>query len=58
VWEFALPYIQTPTLIRNHINAMREQVDSKDRSEALEIQLDETKEKILNLLSVAEGRTG
>jgi hypothetical protein len=55
VWEFVLPYFQTPTLIRDHINAVREQVDSKDRSEALEIHLTETKEKIINLLSVAEG---
>lgn len=55
VWEFVLPYIQTPTRIREHINTMREQVDSKDRSEALEIQLAEIKEKIINLLSVAEG---
>jgi hypothetical protein len=55
VWEFVLPYLQTPTLIRDHINAVREQVDSKDRSEALEIQLAEIKEKIFNLLSVAEG---
>jgi DNA invertase Pin-like site-specific DNA recombinase len=55
VWEFALPYIQTPTLIRDHINAMREQVDTKDRSEALEIQLEDIKERIINLLSVAEG---
>ena len=55
VWEFALPYIQTPTLIRDHINAMREQVDSKDRSAVLEAQLAETKAKIINLLEVAEG---
>lgn len=55
VWEFALPYIQTPTLIREHLNSMREQVDTKDRSQALEIQLADTKEKIINLLAVAEG---
>jgi DNA invertase Pin-like site-specific DNA recombinase len=55
VWEFALPYIQTPTLIREHLTAMREQVDTKDRSGALEASLVETKEKIVNLLAVAEG---
>src|SRR2546425_2007510 len=55
VWEFVLPYIKSPTLIRDHINAVREQEDTKDRSQALEIQLEETKEKIINLLSVAEG---
>lgn len=54
-WEFALPYVQTPTLIREHIASMREQVDSKDRSQALETQLTEIKEKIINLLAVAEG---
>lgn len=54
MWEFVLPYIQTPTLIREHINAIREQVDGKDRSSALEAHLAETKEKIINLLSVAE----
>ncbi len=54
-WEFALPYIQQPTLIRDHINTMREQVDCKDRSQALEVRLAEIKEKIINLLAVAEG---
>lgn len=54
IWEFVLPYIETPTLIREHINAMREQVDNKDRSLALELQITETREKIVNLLAVAE----
>ena len=54
IWEFVLPYVETPTLIREHINAMREQVESKDRSQALEDHLTETKEKIVNLLAVAE----
>lgn len=55
MWEFVLPYIETPTLIRENINTMREQVDNKDRSAALELHLAETKEKIINLLAVAEG---
>jgi site-specific DNA recombinase len=55
IWEFALPYIETPTLIRDNINAMRDQVDNKDRSLALELQLAEIKEKVINLLAVAEG---
>jgi DNA invertase Pin-like site-specific DNA recombinase len=54
IWEFALPYIETPTLIRENINAMRDQVDNKDRSLALELHLAEIKEKIVNLLAVAE----
>jgi site-specific DNA recombinase len=54
IWEFVLPYVQTPTLIREHINTMREQVDSKDRSNALELHLADTNGKIINLLSVAE----
>ncbi len=58
IWEFALPYIKTPNLIREHISAMREQVDSKDRSNALESHLAEIKGKIINLLAVAEEATG
>jgi hypothetical protein len=34
---------------------MREQVDTKDRSQVLEAQLAEIKAKIINLLAVAEG---
>ncbi len=58
MWEFVLPYIETPTLIRENINAMRGQVDNKDRSLALESHLAEIKEKIINLLAVAEEATG
>ncbi len=53
-WEFCLPYLNQPTLVREYITAMREQVDGKDRSQALEFRIEETKEKIINLLSVAE----
>ncbi len=58
IWEFVLSYIETPTLIRKHINAMRDQVGNKDRSVALELHLAETKEKIINLLAVAEDARG
>jgi site-specific DNA recombinase len=54
IWEFVSPYIETPTLIRENINAMRGQMDNKDRSLALELHLAEIKEKIINLLAVAE----
>lgn len=54
MWEFALPYLEIPALIKEHVDAMREQVDNKNRSIALELQLAETKEKIGNLIAVAE----
>lgn len=53
-WEFALPYIQTPTLLREYVLSIKEQIDNKDRSQALELQLEEIKGKIINLLSVAQ----
>ncbi len=46
LWQFALPYIQNSVLVREHITAMREQVDPKDRSAALEATLEETKAKL------------
>jgi DNA invertase Pin-like site-specific DNA recombinase len=58
IWEFVLPYTETPTLIRENINIMRDQVDTKDRSCALEAHLAEIKEKIINLLAVAEEAAG
>lgn len=54
IWEFALPYLETPTLIREHADAMRDQVDNKDRSLALELQRVEIKDKMTNLVAVAE----
>ncbi len=57
VWEFARPYIQNPVLVREHIDAVRGQVDPKDRSGALEASRQEIKGRIVNLLSVAEGAT-
>ncbi|HLI68704.1 MAG TPA: recombinase family protein [Ktedonobacteraceae bacterium] len=54
VWEFVLPYLETPTLIRENINGMREQADTGNRSLVLELQRAEIKDKIANLLAVAE----
>lgn len=58
MWEFVLPYVETPTLIRENITAMRGQVDTKDRGTALELHLTQIKEKIINLLAVAEDARG
>ncbi len=57
VWEFARPYILNPVLVREHIDLVRGQVDPKNRRDALEASLQETKTRIVNLLSVAEAAT-
>ena len=56
-WEFALPYLQMPQCIHEHIEALREQAGPKNRVETLEATLQETKQRIVNLFAVAEGAT-
>jgi len=53
-WEFALPYLQMPQRIREHIASLREQVEPKNRIETLEATLQQTKQRIVNLFAVAE----
>src|SRR5215469_13414989 len=42
-WEFALPYLQNPKFIREHIEAIKGQVDSQNRIGTLEATLADTK---------------
>ncbi len=56
-WEFALPYLQNPRLVREYIEAMKEQAVPKNRIETLEANLQETKQRIVNLFAVAESAT-
>src|SRR5207253_2979907 len=52
-WEFALPYLQNPQRVREHIESLKVQVDPKNRVETLDANLQETKQKIINLFAVA-----
>ncbi|HKF36288.1 MAG TPA: hypothetical protein VKB35_05250 [Ktedonobacteraceae bacterium] len=56
-WEFALPYLQNPKFIREHIEAIKGQVDSQNRIGTLEATLADTKQRIINLFAVAEAAT-
>jgi DNA invertase Pin-like site-specific DNA recombinase len=53
-WEFAVPYIQNPQLIREHVMAMKEQVVQRNHSADLEKDLATIKQGIANLYKLAE----
>ena len=54
-WEFALPFILDQTLVRRSVQALKEQIQPNKRVETLEQALQETRGKIINLISVAQG---
>lgn len=54
-WQYAIPYIEQPTIIRERIAALRGQVQKHTRIETLEAHVIDIGERIANLLSVAEG---
>ena len=53
-WEFALPFILDQTLVRRSVQALKEQIQPNKRVETLEQALQETRGKIINLISVAQ----
>ncbi len=54
-WEFALLFILNPMQVRDSIEALKEQIKPNKRVETLEKALQEIREKIVNLISVAQG---
>ncbi len=53
-WEFALPFIQDGSRMREHIDSMRTKVVQRNHSENLEKDLDKIKKGIGNLYKLAE----
>jgi site-specific DNA recombinase len=53
-WNFAIPYIKDSNLIRSHAEKMKKQLERRVSTEDLEKQLADIRDRIVNLLSVAE----
>jgi len=53
-WEFAIPYIQNPCLIRQRIETLRGQLRERNHVETLEATLTEIMGKIVNLFAIGE----
>jgi len=53
-WEFAVPYINNATRIRNHVLAMRQKVVQRDHSQDLETELERINTSIANLFALVE----
>ena len=50
-----MPFILDQTLVRRSVQALKEQIQPNKRVETLEQALQETRGKIINLISVAQG---
>ena len=53
-WQFAIPYILNPQMIRAHVMAVREQVVIRDHGSDLKEEIERINQRITNLFDLAE----